>query len=65
MTENCQLVHHCGYCHMSCAVVGLLITEICQQLGKISGNRIGGGVPFGAQDSQALSVSLLAPSVSL
>jgi len=50
---------------MSHAVVGLLITEICQQFGKISENRRGEGVPFGAQDSQALSMSLLAPSVNL
>lgn len=45
-------------------VVGLLITEICQEFGKISENRKGEGVPSGDWDSQALFLSLLAPSVS-
>lgn len=36
------LVHPCGCDHTSHAVVGLLITEVCQEFGKISENRTGG-----------------------
>lgn len=50
---------------MSHAVVGVLITKICQQFGKISEDRRGEGVPFGAQDSQALSMSLFGPLCKL
>lgn len=65
MTEDCQFAHHCGCDLMSHAVVVLLIIEICQQFGKISEDRRGEGVPSGPQDCQALSMSLLAPSVSV